>query len=165
MNKTEMSACLTDNYRALISYCTNLTNGHREDAEDLAHTTIVLALEHMDTCVPDNVRAWLCTIARNTYLNLLGKRKVKTYPSDELDEEMFSGTLITTSSENELESAYIQARASLSTPIRVVFELREYGFLYREIACILGIPIGTVKSRYFTAHQTIREYITGHDEE
>ena len=47
--------------------------------------------------------------------------------------------------------------AQLSPPLRAVMTLRYVsGFSYAEIAGLLEIPVGTVKSRIFEAHGTLR---------
>lgn len=53
-----------------------------------------------------------------------------------------------------------QALASLSEEHRVVTLLRAvYGFEYEEIANILDIPIGTVRSRLHHARLQLRQYL------
>jgi RNA polymerase sigma-70 factor (ECF subfamily) len=53
-----------------------------------------------------------------------------------------------------------EALAELSGPEQTLISLRyEEGFSVKEMADILGIPAGTVKSRLFTARQTIRSLI------
>jgi RNA polymerase sigma-70 factor (ECF subfamily) len=57
------------------------------------------------------------------------------------------------------------ALEQLSGPDRAVLSLRyEEQFDTAEIACILGIPEGTVKSRLFYARQRLRKYLEEDDE-
>jgi RNA polymerase sigma factor (sigma-70 family) len=58
-----------------------------------------------------------------------------------------------------------EALEQLSGPDRAVLSLRyEEQFNTAEIACILGIPEGTVKSRLFYARQRLRKYLEEDDE-
>ncbi len=58
-----------------------------------------------------------------------------------------------------------EALEQLSGPDRAVLSLRyEEQFDTAEIACILGIPEGTVKSRLFYARQRLRKYLEKNDE-
>jgi RNA polymerase sigma-70 factor (ECF subfamily) len=57
-----------------------------------------------------------------------------------------------------------EALDQLSGPDRAVLSLRyEEDFGTAEIACILGIPEGTVKSRLFYARQRLRKYLEKDD--
>ena len=59
----------------------------------------------------------------------------------------------------------MEALEQLSGPDRAVLSLRyEEQFDTAEIACILGIPEGTVKSRLFHARQRLRKYLEEDDE-
>jgi RNA polymerase sigma-70 factor, ECF subfamily len=58
-----------------------------------------------------------------------------------------------------------EALEQLSGPDRAILSLRyEELFDTAEIACILGIPEGTVKSRLFNARQRLRKYLEKNDE-
>lgn len=58
-----------------------------------------------------------------------------------------------------------EAMEQLSGPDRALLSLRyEENFDTAEIACILGIPEGTVKSRLFYARQRLRRYLEDDDE-
>ena len=58
-----------------------------------------------------------------------------------------------------------EALEQLSGPDRAVLSLRyEEQFDTAEIACILGVPEGTVKSRLFYARQRVRKYLEEDDE-
>ena len=62
----------------------------------------------------------------------------------------------------ELQSAVQKAVEALPEGEREVLLLSEYnGFKYAEISEILGIPVGTVKSRMFSAVQRLKEALKG----
>ena len=63
----------------------------------------------------------------------------------------------------ELAGVLAQALARLSEEMREVFILGEVeGLLYTEIGSLLGIPVGTVKSRMFNAVRRLREILHGY---
>lgn len=60
--------------------------------------------------------------------------------------------------QNELQDKIQEAISSLKEKYRIVFVLSEIqGFKYKDIADILGIPLGTVKSRMAFAERLLRE--------
>ncbi|MBD3393559.1 MAG: sigma-70 family RNA polymerase sigma factor [Chitinivibrionales bacterium] len=66
--------------------------------------------------------------------------------------------------EYELKSLVEKALETLDVKLRVPLVLHIYGELdLEEIAQIMGIPHGTVKSRLFSARQKIKEYLDGID--
>ena len=66
---------------------------------------------------------------------------------------------------SEQHSNLKEALEQLSGPDRAVLSLRyEEDFDTAEIACILGIPEGTVKSRLFYARRRLRKYLENNDE-
>ena len=63
----------------------------------------------------------------------------------------------------ELAGVIETAIAALPEPLRLVFSLGTAGGLkYREIAALLGIPVGTVKSRMYAAHEQLRAQLSGY---
>jgi RNA polymerase sigma-70 factor (ECF subfamily) len=63
----------------------------------------------------------------------------------------------------ELAGELSRAMAELPEPLRTVFSLATGGDLkYREIAELLGIPVGTVKSRMAAAEEKLRERLAGY---
>ena len=65
----------------------------------------------------------------------------------------------------EQHSTLREALDQLSGPDRAVLSLRyEENFDTAEIACILGVPEGTVKSRLFHARGRLRKYMENDDE-
>jgi len=64
-----------------------------------------------------------------------------------------------------IQASLREALEQLSGPDRAVLSLRyEEQFDTAEIAGILGIPEGTVKSRLFYARQRLRKYLENSDE-
>src|SRR2546427_7907102 len=128
--------------------------GNDADASDAVHDAYLRAVRSAHTYAGGNARAWWLAIVRNCCLAKLAARK-REVPL----REGFDGGNVTpfARSDNEAEervhaaqqSAHIaeQLRA-LPTEFRETLVLREIEDLsYREIADVLGVPIGTVMSR------------------
>ena len=113
---------------------------------------------------------YLFQIAKNFWLN--ERRKLKRAPTSySLDATITGGeggfssqppsaqaTPSTIVARAELKARVQQALESLSEKLRLVFVMSEYQELkYREIADVLDIPIGTVKSRMAGAEKKLRE--------
>ncbi len=134
--------------------------GNAADARDLAQETFAKALAHCAQDRPDNPRAWILRIARNTCLDLARRRKTRG-PQEPIGE--FSAVDRDTPESRagrEDEIAIVRrAIAKLPRRLRDVLVLREYGELsYQEIAQELGIGSGTVMSRLSRARRAVLRF-------
>jgi RNA polymerase sigma-70 factor (ECF subfamily) len=144
------------------------------EAEDLVQETIVKALAGFASFAPGidfkaNFRAWIFRILRNTYLTSRTGLAARTTVALE-DELAASGTpaaamdlatpeveLLRLSDRAVLEHAMQQ----LPPPLLEVILLCDVEEMkYREIASVLGVPIGTVMSRIARARAALREQLT-----
>lgn len=136
---------------AAFNYARWLTRNDA-DAEDLVQDATLRALRFFSRLRNDDARAWLLTIVRNTWYERFGQR-ANTTPTIEFD----SAKDDRSDDRPDPESRVLQrettdrvqrAIESLPTDFREVIVLREIEELsYKEIAAIVGIPIGTVMSR------------------
>jgi RNA polymerase sigma-70 factor (ECF subfamily) len=141
----------------------------RTEAEDLVQETCVRAIQGMENLRPDsNVKGWLFTILRNTWLNRL-RRQRGAPKMVELDgDESAAQTAVAASKDplalyvSKVEREQVrEAIQQLSDQFREVIVLREYGDLsYQEIASILGCPAGTVMSRLGRARSKLRALLS-----
>ena len=101
------------------------------------------------------VSTWIFRIAHNLYLNEAARRREKALEgADEPTHDDPSADL----RRKELQAAVKKAVDALPEGEREVLLLSEFdGFKYAEIAEVLGIPVGTVKSRMFSAVQRLKE--------
>lgn len=123
-------------------------------AEDVTQDAAERAFRHIATFRGDNARAWLLRIVRNQAMETLSK----TRPSAALDDEWPDQSPLADAAllRAEGESALHAALAALPPPLRECLVLRELEECsYRDIAEIVGIPIGTVMSRLWKARQTL----------
>ena len=105
------------------------------------------------------VSTYVFRIAHNLYLNESARRREKAWDgAEEAAEHDPSADL----QRREVQSAVQKAIESLPDGEREVLLLSEFqGFKYAEIGEILGIPVGTVKSRMFSAVQRLKKVLSG----
>ena len=131
-----------------------------DDVNDLCQETMLRALLYRDKYQPGtNLKAWLYTIMRNTFINQYrrNKRMVKldNPASIEIAFEA-AGMIARNEGYNRLRAREI-ARALEEIPqiFRLSFELYYTGYKYAEIAQLLGEPLGTIKSRIHFARKAL----------
>src|SRR5579863_6001358 len=114
-------------------------------SDDLVQDTIVRALAKQHLWQENtDLRAWLFTILHNQYVNQV-RRAVREEMAVEVSESLQANG----STDGFLESSYLElAMRLLPADQREVIELAGLeGLPYEQVAIILGIPVGTVRSR------------------
>lgn len=172
-NEASFSLLIQRYERELYSYLRRMIGdaGLAEDAFQNTFLTLHVKRRHYERGRP--VRPWLYTIATHQAIDLLRKNQRHQRPS--LDSETNSGredgvgALMNVLSgsdhdppvvaeDNERRSMVRRALGSLSETLRTVIVLSYYqGMKYKDIAEILDIPVGTVKSRLHAAVQRLGE--------
>ena len=153
---------------SLYSYAMNLSHSQTE-AEDLVQETYLRAVRSFSQLAPDsNLKAWLYTILRNTWLNQVRHDHSGPRMVDLTDEEGPCAAAVTAG--NDPYASYVSqaechaVRAAvydLPQPYREVIVLREFeGLSYQEIGVVLGIPAGTVMSRLGRARDRLRQALS-----
>lgn len=140
------------------------------DAEDVVQETYAKAFASFKQFRPGtNLKAWLFRILTNTYINTYRKAQRRPQTSDDENVEDWQIARAASHEATGLRSAEVEAldpmpdtqvvRAldSLSEDFREVVTLADIeGFSYKEIAQIMGTPIGTVMSRLNRARKQLR---------
>ncbi len=135
----------------------------RDTADDLVQESLLRALSGLHTFVPGtNMRAWLFTILHNVFRNDYRRAKRNpVQPNSDLIAD-HAATAVRGNQESHMELTRVQAALStLSEDFREVILLCGVeGLLYEEAAEVLGIPVGTVRSRLSRARSALREAVT-----
>jgi RNA polymerase sigma factor (sigma-70 family) len=148
--------------------------GNAADAEDVVQEACLKAHAGIGTYAGGNARAWLLTIVRNVSYTWLARNRPRNLvvAGDLADLDELSGTReIDAARADSPEAALIAktdtaaleaAIAALPHPFREVLVLRDVnGLNYREIAAMLGVPIGTVMSRLSRARGVLTVRLGG----
>ena len=144
------------------------------DAQDLVQDTMVKAYANFH-CFRSgtNVIAWLCRILTNTYID--GYRRkwghAMQYSTEQMNDRLMThpqcGSMETLSAEDQALAALPDTElkaAMLAVPEKlraVVYDADVEGFRCNEIAHIMDIPIGTVKSRLSRGRRRLRGLLAG----
>ncbi len=131
-----------------------------EAAKDLLQEAAFTAYKHRHQYQPGtDFLAWTRTIIRNTFLSDYRRKKRRrnlietTHPHLNWTEQQVTYN----PAESNLGVEFIMGLINeLPVAFRHPFLLHYQGVRYREIADRMGIPIGTAKSRVFTARQQLR---------
>jgi RNA polymerase sigma factor (sigma-70 family) len=136
---------------AAFNYARWLTKNDA-DAEDVVQDAYVRALRFFSSLRGEDARAWLLTIVRNTWYGRFPRRAgsgvitvADEDPDNRADANLDPEALLI---QQQTVEHVRDALEALPTDFREVLVLRELeGLSYKEIAAVVGIPIGTVMSR------------------
>lgn len=137
--------------------------GNRDLADDLAQEALAKAWAAQASFTPGtNFRAWIFRILRNHfYTTATVARRFTSY-----DPELAERTLISVPNQGGGLLLEDLQRGLLTLPAeqREALLLLESGLQWNEIADIMGVPLGTVKSRITRGRTALRRYIEGPDD-
>lgn len=132
--------------------------GNAADADDLVQDTLFRAYQAWDQYERGtNAKGWLITILRHVFINEYRRnvRRREILETRGAHEPEHSSVRFF---DNLVDDEVLRAIDSLPLPYREVVMLRDLEDLrYDEIATMLGVPVGTVKSRLFRAREMLKE--------
>jgi RNA polymerase sigma factor (sigma-70 family) len=167
MSTLEFNNHILTHKRGLEYFAYSLTSD-REDAKDLMQDTFMKAIAYKDKFrEATNLKAWLYTIMKNTFINNY-RRQVKSRTIIDQSEDLYY--LNNAKDQNDRNpSAIYNAKEihkevnALQDEYKVPFSMHTEGFKYKEIADHLDLPIGTVKSRIFLARQKLMDTLSDYN--
>jgi RNA polymerase sigma-70 factor, ECF subfamily len=140
-------------------------------AEDLVQDTVLKAFRSWQSFQPGtSIRSWLFTILRNTFINDYRRRQREPIPMD-LDAAEALATFRAAEDEDPegtyfnqiVDAKVLEAIDALQEDFREVLVLSDVeNMSYAEIARMLNLPVGTVKSRLFRARRQLQKALRDH---
>lgn len=154
---------LVESESVLENFAYSLTH-NPDEAKDLVQETFLKALLHKKAYKEGtNLRAWLLTIMKNTFINNYRRnKKVQSVITKEDSTPWInniSGNVIYQADHNTKYAQIVMLINTLPEEQKIPFEMINQGYKYWEIAEKFNIPIGTVKSRIFLARQKLNQLL------
>lgn len=148
-----------DHGRFLYTVAFRLT-GNDDDAQDLVQEALLRVRWGLASYQPGSLEGWLAKIVTNVFLDEVRRRRRR--PSDALpdepeqvlppsrgaDEDAARATL-----SDEVQAALADLPVEFRVPV-VLCDVADRS--YEEIAAVLGVPIGTVRSRIHRGRRRLR---------
>ena len=170
----EVACCQRQLYTAAVKM-----TGNPSDAEDLLQETLTRAYTGLAGYRPgSNAKAWLYRIMANAFVNTCRQRRHEPLPivssdletphSDTAIRGVSGGAVSTPSAEDQVlgnfvHSDFRQALAELPECFQATIYLADVeGYSYRDVAEIVGVPIGTVMSRLHRGRRRLRRRLAVH---
>lgn len=159
MTAIEFNTRIISEKSSLKSFALSLTH-NLDDALDLLQDTYVKAITYRSKFEESsNLKAWLFTIMKNTFINNY-RRNNKSKQLVSKGDDIAMTRAFKQNSFNFTESRLnakeiIREIEKLEDEYKVPFTRHYTGFKYEEIAKSMNLPLGTVKSRIFIARKLL----------
>ncbi len=159
MTAIEFNSRIMNEKSSLKNFALSLTR-NTDDALDLLQDTYVKAITYREKFEDStNIKAWLFTIMKNTFINAY-RRNVKTKQLISKGDDIALDRAFKQNSYDHSESRLnakeiIRHIESLGDEYKVPFTRYYNGYKYEEIAQEMKLPLGTVKSRIFIARKIL----------
>jgi len=172
-------------HKPIYHLCLRMVSA-REDAAEVAQEALLKAVQHIDSFKGDSkFSTWLFRIAMNLCISHLRKRKVRRSVSldapagrdghgppgggadeaGDLKQQLGDHREPEASDRVQTDEQIDRLRAAidgLEANLRAVILLRDLREMdYQQIAEVVGVPVGTVKSRLFRARLALRQALAG----
>ncbi len=153
--------------RPTLKTFTHRFTSNREESQDLVQDTILKALTYRNKFKEEtNLKGWLFTIMRNTYINQYRKAQRARTSLDNTKDLYFLNVADDHTFNRPAESVEFKEVwrnvNSIKDDLLVPFRMHTSGYKYHEIARQLNLPIGTIKNRIFHARKEIQKKLVGY---
>lgn len=152
MKKEQFADLVVTYQRSMYRFALGMLK-NEQDAEDALSTAIIKAYEHLENLRDDNkFKSWIMSILANEAKTMLSKNS-----RIQLVDDMTVYSEVVEDNHNDIWDSVIE----LGEQHRQIVILYYYdGFSTKEIAKILEVPEGTVKSRLRRARQNLKELLS-----
>jgi RNA polymerase sigma-70 factor, ECF subfamily len=139
---------------------------NREDALDVVQETFMRLYQKLSAYERDrNFQAWLLQIAKNLsidfYRKHYGKRREMEIDKRVEELQLAADDCRSNPESSELRTVISRSLERLGERQRLIFVMKHFnGLEYREIAEVLGISVGTVKSLHFKAVRNLKNWLS-----
>jgi RNA polymerase sigma-70 factor (ECF subfamily) len=135
--------------------------GDRLEAEDVFHEAFMSVLRERGQGEMKSFKAWIFQVARHLCSNRRRSRRradraLRTESRTPADAPPHAENLLAA---REAPEALRRALGKLPEPLARLYELRASGLSYEEIAELLEVPVGTVKSRMHDMISRLRKEV------
>ena len=167
MTTTEFTTKISGLRSTLLLFTRRFTHD-RDECLDLVQDTMLKALTYQNKFREDtNLKGWLFTIMRNTFINNYRKNQSSKTSTDKTKDLYFLNVEDEHTFNRPHESMEFNEIwrnvGTIKDELLVPFKMHITGYKYHEISDHLNIPIGTVKNRIFHARKEIQKRLQGYN--
>ncbi|HXJ44586.1 MAG TPA: RNA polymerase sigma factor [Bryobacteraceae bacterium] len=159
MPSDDFEEIVSQHYEALYRFALSLTRTETDACDLTQQTFYIWATKGHQLRDRSKVKSWLFTILHREFLQI--RRRAVRFPHFELSEGIDDLPAISPEMVNTLDAARVfELLGQVQEPYRAVltlFYVEDYS--YKEIADILEVPLGTVRSRIFRGMAQLRQLI------
>jgi RNA polymerase sigma-70 factor (ECF subfamily) len=172
-DREALGQLLQHHQQRIFNICLRMVS-HRDDAIEIAQDVMVKVIEHIaDFKGQAALTTWITRIAMNQSISHLRKRKLRqttsldtsvTDPGDQLSplreqlKDSREPTPLKSVQNREMLMHLQEALSQIEDDFRVVLVLRDFQQMdYQQVAEVLDVPVGTVKSRLFRGRLALRK--------
>ena len=166
----EAAGMLIDRHHAAVRRFLRRLTGRDDVADDLAQDTFVRLLRYVDRYDERYpMRTWLLTIARRLTINR-ARHESRSMPSDDLTRVQSGGPDPSEPVQRDDEQTLLRqqldaAIEKLSPPQReAVVLFHQQQLSVQDVAAVMQLPVGTVKSHLHRGRAVMRQYLSAHCE-
>ncbi|HUA36956.1 MAG TPA: RNA polymerase sigma factor [Candidatus Sulfopaludibacter sp.] len=160
-NGVDFESLVASHYQSLYQFAFSLTRDEADACDLTQQTFYIWAAKGHQLRDESKVKTWLFTTLHREFLG--ARRKQVRFPHVELEQAAAELPAVSPAPFNRLDTSQVLAAlAHLDEIYRApvsLFYLQDYSYL--EIAEILGVPIGTVKSRLARGLDHLHRLLTG----
>lgn len=161
MNSAEQfETIVNEYYEPLFRFAMGLTRSESDAGDLTQHTFYIWATKGHQLRDLTKVKTWLFTTLHRAFLQ--GRRRQSRFPEQELDDTVEQLPAVSPVLADQVDSLQVlPALAELDEIYQAavaLFYLEDYA--YKDIAVILDVPIGTVKSRIARGIAQLRELLS-----